>query len=170
MCTVFVSTYTCESSFLLCYWMTCVESDCKYNLKASFSNISAWPPSLKVIPDSSTQRPLSAHLKFNSAPVKSLHTHSNLKEGEIPDIAPIWPVCLLFEIFYKLHLSTNDLWCRLILEGTRESVWTCACPRERYRNGTGAKRNHRSGLWIKRLRAPLCSHALLCSRVCQWGY
>ena len=29
-----------------------------------------------------------------------------------------------FEIFYKLHLSTNDL-----LEGTRESVWTCACPR-----------------------------------------
>ena len=25
----------------------------------------------------------------------------NLKEGAIPDVAPIWPVCLLFEIFLK---------------------------------------------------------------------
>ena len=32
-------------------------------------------------------------------------------------------------VFYKLYLSTNDLWCRLTLEGTHESVWTCACPR-----------------------------------------
>ena len=86
-------------------------------------------PSLKVIPDSSAQRPLSAHLKFHSAPVKSLHARSNLKERSIPDVEPIWPVCLLFEIFYKLHLSTNDFWCRPTLEGTHESVWTCACPR-----------------------------------------
>ena len=55
---------------------------------------------------SSAQRPLSAHLKFHSAPVKSLHALSDLKERAIPDVAPIWPVCLLFD--------------------TRESVWTCA--------------------------------------------
>ena len=64
--------------------------------------------SLHVIPHSSAQSPLSAHLKFHSAPVKSLHARSHLKEGAIPDVAPIWPVCFLFEIFYKLHLSTND--------------------------------------------------------------
>ena len=46
-------------------------------------------PSLKVIPDSAVQRLLSAHLKFNSAPLKLLHARSNLKEGAIPDIAPI---------------------------------------------------------------------------------
>ena len=105
-------------------------------------------PSLQVIPDSSAQRPLSAHLKFHSAPVKSLHARSNLKEGAIPDVAPIWPMtCLLFEIFYKLHLSMKDLWCRLTLEGTRESVWICACPRlmessirmELERNSSGLK-------------------------------
>ena len=44
-------------------------------------------PSLKVIPDSSAQRPLSAHLKFNSAPVKSLHACSDLKEGAIPGVS-----------------------------------------------------------------------------------
>ena len=80
----------------------------------TYVGVHFFAPLLKIIPDSSAQRPLSAHLKFNS-----LH-----EEGAIPDVAPIWPVCLLFEIFYKLHLSTNDL-----LEGTRESVWTCACPR-----------------------------------------
>ena len=104
-------------------------------------------PSLKVIPDSSAQIPLSAHLKFHSAPVKSLHARSNLKEGAISDVAPIWPVCLLFDIFYKLHFSTNDPW------------W-----------------NHRSGLWINTcsvhrlyfarstshsLRALLRSHVLI---------
>ena len=83
---------------------------------------SMWAELSRVIRDSSTQRPLSAHLKFQSAPVKTLHACSNLKEGAIPDIAPIWPVCLLYiPIFYKLHLSANDLWCRLTLEGTRES-------------------------------------------------
>ena len=46
-------------------------------------------PSLKIIPDSSAQRPLSVHLKFHSAPVKSLHALSDLKEGAIPDCAPI---------------------------------------------------------------------------------
>ena len=81
------------------------------------------------------QSPHSTHLKFHSAPS------------------------------YKLRLSTNDVWCRLTLEGTRESVWTCARG-ERYRNGTGAKRNHRSGFWIKTRsdyisHAPLRSHALL---------
>ena len=67
------------------------------------------------------QTPLSTHLKFHSALVKLLHARSNLKEGAIPDVARIWPVCLLFEIFYKLHLSMNDLWYRLTLEGTHES-------------------------------------------------
>ena len=94
---------------------------------------------LKVIPDSSAQILLSAHLKFHSALVNSLHAPSNLKEGAIPDVASVWPVCLLFEIYYKLHLSTNYL-----LEGIHESVWTCACPRlvesgigtELERNGT----------------------------------
>ena len=76
----------------------------------------AFAPSLKVIPDSSVQWQLSAHLKSHSAPVKSLHTRSNLKEGAIPT----WPVCLLFKIFYKLYLLMNDFWYRLTLEGTRE--------------------------------------------------
>ena len=85
----------------------------------AYMGVRSFAPSLKVIPDSSAQRPLSAHLKFHS-----LHARSNLKDGAIPDVAPIWPVCLLFKIFYKLHLSTNDL-----LEGTCESAWTVACPR-----------------------------------------
>ena len=87
----------------------------------SYVGVCSFAPSLKVTPDSSAQRPLSAHLKIHSALVKSLHADPNLKEGAIPDVAPIWPVCMLFEIFYKLHLSTNDLWFRLTLEGTRES-------------------------------------------------
>ena len=108
-----------------------------------YVGVGSFAPPLKVIPDSSAQRPLSAHLKFHSASVKSLHTCSNLKEGAIPDIAPISSVCLLSEILYKLHLSMNDL-----LEGTCESVWTCACPRL-MESGIGARLNHRSGLWIK---------------------
>ena len=82
----------------------------------TYMSVRSLAPSLKVIPDHSAQRPLSAHLKFHSAPVKSLHARSNLKEGAIPDVAPIWAVCLLFGIFHKLHLSTNNL-----LEGTCES-------------------------------------------------
>ena len=97
--------------------------------------------------DRSAQRPLAAHLKLHSAPVKSLHARSNLKEGAVPDVAPVWPVCLLFEIFYKLHLWTNDL-----LEGKRESVWTRACPRL-VESGTGAKRNHRSALRLYSTRS-----------------
>ena len=88
----------------------------------------------------------------------------------------LWPVCLLFEIFYKLHISTNDLWCRLTLEGTRESVWTCACPRlmesgmgmELERNGTialafGLKPALRSN-YIS--HTPLCSPALVGCQSC----
>ena len=34
----------------------------------------------------------------------------------------IYILRVLFNIFYKLHLSTNDLWCRLTLKGTQ---WVC---------------------------------------------
>ena len=86
--------------------------------------------------------------------------------------SPIWPVCLLFEIIYKLHLSTNDL-----LEGTRESVWTCACPRlvesgigaELERNGTislafGLKPALRSDYIFRRSALSLlCAHMTWCT-------
>ena len=55
----------------------------------AYVGVRSFAPSLNVIPDSSAQRPLSAHLKFHSAPVKLLHAHSHLKEGAIPDVAPI---------------------------------------------------------------------------------
>ena len=103
-----------------------------------YMGVRCFAPSLKIIPDSSPQRPLSTHLKFHSAQVKSLHARSDLKAGAVPDVAPIWPVRLLFKIFYKLHLSMNDLWCRLTLEGTHEPVWTCACPR-RVESGIGTE-------------------------------
>ena len=70
------------------------------------------------------------------------------------------PACFS-KYFYELHLSTNDLWCRLTLEGTRESVWTCACPRlmesgiekKLERNGTIAL-----AFWLK---PALCSDYIL---------
>ena len=99
--------------------------------------------------------------------MKSLHACSNLKEGAIPDVAPIWPVCLLFEIFYELHLSTNGLWCRL--EGTRVSVWTCVCPRLVESGvGTELERNVIIALAFglkPTLRSNYISHALLPARL-----
>ena len=52
----------------------------------AYMGVRCFAPSLRFIPDSSTRRPLSTHLKFHSAPVKSLHARSNLKEGAIPDV------------------------------------------------------------------------------------
>ena len=104
---------------------------CGENFRSPLTRVIA--PSLKILPDSSIQRLFSAHLKFHS-----LQARWNLKEGAIPEVAPIWPVCLLFEIFYKLYLSTNDLQCELTLEGTHESAWTCACPRL-LENGIGTE-------------------------------
>ena len=53
-------------------------------LLPAYEDVHSFAPSLKIIPDSSAQRPRSAHLKFHSAPVKSLHARSNLKEGSEP--------------------------------------------------------------------------------------
>ena len=137
-CSFFLTIYSHMTPTDMCIQQNMWAERREFPLPA-YVGVHSFAPSLKVIPDSSAQRPLSAHLKFHSAPVKSLYARSNLKEGAIPEVAPIWPVCLLYEIFYKFHVSTNDL-----LEGTRESVWTCACPRlvesgigaELERNGT----------------------------------
>ena len=52
----------------------------------AFVGVRCFAPSLKVIPDSSAHRPLPAHLKFHSAPVKSLHACSNSWEAAIPNV------------------------------------------------------------------------------------
>ena len=132
VCPLTLFTYVfvplCSPRYLTCMWAELSGENFHSPLTWVFapSLHRSIAPLLKVIPDSSAQRPLSTHLKFHSALVKWLYILSDLKEGAIPYVAPIWPVCLLFEIFYKLHLSMNDLWCRLTLEGTCESVWTCA--------------------------------------------
>ena len=76
------------------------------------ASVRSLAPSLKVEPDSSALRPLSAHLKFHSAPVKSLHARSN--EGAMANIfhriasgtrCPMWPE-LTRSVFVSLLIET----------------------------------------------------------------
>ena len=66
----------------------------------------------------------------------------------------------------------NDLWCRLTLEGTRESVWTCACPRL-MESGIGKKLEQNGTIalafWLKpALCSDYISHAPLHSALMLW--